>query len=225
MIGYVILILVFGMLVLIAIGSILFGLIKKRKSFWITGVILFVVGVTGVIISGLAYAKGLVDYVASKEFQADARKGSTLLGQTVGSVSSGLSKGISSTLDDTAIADLAKKSANILRKSMKTIASGLDSTIGNKQLFIDQPLADAGIELGRAVEQYHSNTSELGIFISYQKDFKGKLKLINYDQNGKKVDIALREVNVKSGTERVEEFVFSRPYAGLTTYYILSKAD
>ena len=147
------------------------------------------------------------------------------MGQTVGSVSSGLSKGLSTTLDDEAISNLAKKSATILGKSIKTIASSLDTTIGNKNIFIDQNLADADFELGRADEQYNSKTNDLGIFIEYKKDFKGKLKLTNYDQTGKKIDIAEKEINAKAGQEKVEVFSFSHSELGLTTYYIISKAD
>jgi hypothetical protein len=153
------------------------------------------------------------------------KKGSEIVGQTVGSVSSGLSKGLSTTLDDEAISNLAKKSAAILGKSIKTMASGFDSTIGNKSIFMDQNLTDAGLELGRADEQYKSKTNDLGIFIDYKKDFKGKLKLTNYDQTAKKIDIAEKEINVQAGQGRVEVFSFSHSDLGLTTYYIISRAE
>lgn len=225
MILYLLLIVVFGLVILISIGTLIFGLIKKRKNFLITAAVLFAVGVIGCVFSGLTYSKKVYDYVKSKEFQEDANKGSELVGQTVGSVSSGLSKGLSTTLDDEAISNLAKKSATILGKSIKTIASSLDTTIGNKNIFIDQNLADADFELGRADEQYNSKTNDLGIFIEYKKDFKGKLKLTNYDQTGKKIDIAEKEINAKAGQEKIEVFSFSHSELGLTTYYIISKAD
>ena len=225
MILYLIFIVLFGLLILVSIGTLIIGLIKKRKSVLITAGILFVVGVIGCVFSGLAYSKKIYDYVKSKEFQEDARKGSELVGETVGSVSSGLSKGLSATLDDKAISDLAKKSATILGKSVKTIVSALDTTIGNKTIFINQNLADVGFELGRAEEQYNTKTNDLGIFIDYKKDFKGKLKLTNYDQTGKKIDVAEKEIDAKIGEEKVEVFSFSHSDLGLTTYYILSKAN
>lgn len=225
MILYLLLIVVFGLVILISIGTVIFGLIKKRKNFLITAAILFVVGVIGCVFSGLTYSKKVYDYVKSKEFQEDANKGSELVGETVGSVSSGLSKGLSTTLNDEAISTLAKKSATIIGKSIKTMASGFDTTIGNKNIFIDENLSDAGFEPGRATEQYNSKTRDLGIFITYQKDFKGKLKLTNYDQAGKKIDIAEKEVNAKAGEEHVEVFSFLHSDLGLTTYYIISKAD
>src|SRR6185312_2359373 len=209
MILYILLIVAFGLIILVSIGTLIFGLIKKRKIILITAAILFVVGVIGCVFSGLTYSKKVYDYVKSKEFQDDAKKGSEIVGQTVGSVSSGLSKGLSTTLDDEAISNLAKKSATILGKSIKTMASSLDSTIGNKNIFIDQNLADAGFELGRADEQYNSKTNDLGIFIDYKKDFKGKLKLTNYDQTGKKIEVAEKEINAKAGQERVVVFSFS----------------
>lgn len=225
MILYILLIVAFGLIILVSIGTLIFGLIKKRKNILITAAILFVVGVIGCVFSGLTYSKKVYDYVKSKEFQDDAKKGSEIVGQTVGSVSSGLSKGLSTTLDDEAISNLAKKSATILGKSIKTMASSLDSTIGNKNIFIDQNLADAGFELGRADEQCNSKTNDLGIFIDYKKDFKGKLKLTNYDQTGKKIEVAEKEINAKAGQERVEVFSFSHSDLGLTTYYIISKVE
>ena len=225
MILYILLIVAFGLIILVSIGTLIFGLIKKRKNILITAAILFVVGVIGCVFSGLTYSKKVYDYVKSKEFQDDAKKGSEIVGQTVGSVSSGLSKGLSTTLDDEAISNLAKKSATILGKSIKTMASSLDSTIGNKNIFIDQNLADAGFELGRADEQYNSKTNDLGIFIDYKKDFKGKLKLTNYDQTGKKIDVAEKEINAKAGQEQVGVFSFSHSDLGLTTYYIISKVE
>lgn len=225
MITYLLLIVAFGVIALVSIGILIFGLIKKRKNILITAAILFIIGVIGCVYSGLEYSKRLYNYVTSNEFQQDTKKGSEIVGQTVGSVSSGLSKGLSTTLDDEAISNLAKKSATILGKSIKTMASGFDSTIGNKSIFMDQNLTDAGLELGRADEQYKSKTNDLGIFIDYKKDFKGKLKLTNYDQTAKKIDIAEKEINVQAGQGRVEVFSFSHSDLGLTTYYIISRAE
>lgn len=199
MIPYLLLIIVFGLFMLISAGTFIFGLIKKRKRILITAAIIFSVSVIGCIFSGYAYSKKLYEYVRSQEFQEDTKRGSELVGQTVGSVSSGVSKGLAVTLDDEAIADLAKKSATILGKSIKTMASGFDSTIGNKTIFMDQTLADAGFELGRADEHYNSKTSDLGIFIDYKKGFTGRLRPTNYDQTGKKIDIAYKEINAKAG--------------------------
>lgn len=215
----------FGLVILISIGILIFGLIKKRKIILISGAILFAIGVIGCVYSGLTYSKKVYGYVKSEKFQKDVKKSSELVGQTVGSVSSGLSRGLSTTLDDEAISNLAKKSATILGKSIKTLASSFDTTIGNKNIFIDQNLADAGFELGRADEKYNSKTNDLGIFIEYNKDFKGKLKLTNYDQTGKKIDLAEKEIDVKAGQERVEEFSFLHSDLGLTTYYIISKVE
>ncbi|MEO6133502.1 MAG: hypothetical protein ABIP35_00020 [Ginsengibacter sp.] len=225
MILYLFLIILFGFVILISIGTLIFGIIKKRKSILITSAIFFGVGIIGCVFSSLAYSKKVYDYVKSNEFQEDTKKGSELAGQTLGSISSGMSKGLSTTLDDKAISDLAKKSATILGKSIKTMASGLDSTIGNRNIFIDQNLADPGFELGRADEYYNSKTNDLGVFIEYKKDFKGKLQITNYDQDGKKIDVALKEIDAKAGEGKVEVFSFSTFALGLTTYYIISKVD
>lgn len=225
MITDLLLIITFGFIALFSVGALIFGLIKKRKKVLFAAILFFIIGAIGCVYSGLAYSKKLYHYVAGNRFQQDAQRGSEMIGQTVGSVASGLSKGLSTTLDDEAISDLAKKSAAILGKSIRTMASGFDSTIGNKSIFIDQNLGDAGFELGRATEQYQSKTNDLGIFIAYKKDFRGKLKLTNYDQTGKKIDVAEKEINAKAGQERVEVFSFSHSDLGLTTFYVISEAQ
>ena len=68
MILYLLLIVVFGLVILISTGTLIFGLIKKRKNFLITAAVLFAVGVIGCVFSGLTYSKKVYDYVKSKEF-------------------------------------------------------------------------------------------------------------------------------------------------------------
>jgi len=225
MLLYLLLIIIFGLIILTAIGTLIFGLIKKRKNALITAAILFAIGTIGCVFSAWTYTKKVVAYVKSKEFQDDTKKGSALVGQTMGSVSSGVSQGLTATLDDKAITNLAKKSATILGTSIKTMASGLDSTLGNKNIFVDSSLENSGLGLGRADEKYNSKTNDLAIFIDYNKDFKGKLSVTNYDQTGKKIDVAEKQINSRAGQGKVEVFSFLHSGLGLTTYYIISKAD
>jgi ABC-type transport system involved in multi-copper enzyme maturation permease subunit len=225
MILYLLLIILFGIIVLISTGLLIFGLIKKRKKLLIAGSIFFIAGAVGCAFSAFTYTKKVVNYVRSKEFQDDAKKGSQLVGETVGSVSSGVSNGLATTLDDAAIARLAKKSAAIIGTSMKTMASALDSTLGNKNIFIDSSLVNSGIELGSAQAKYNANTNDLEIFIDFRKDFDGKLGITNYDQAGKKIDISVKDINAKAGHGQVEVFSFSHSGLGLTTYYIISKVE
>jgi hypothetical protein len=223
MLLYLLLIAFFGLVVLASIGTSIFGLVKKRKKVLVTAAVLFATGVLGCVFAGFMYTRKAFDYVQSGDFQEDAKKGSTLVGQTLGSVSSGVSEGLAITLDDEAIARLAHKSATILGKSVKTIASGLDSTVGNKSIFLDQSLADTGLELGRADERYNAKAYELGIFIDYTKDFQGKLRITNYDQTGKKIDVAEKDITAKAGQGKVEVFRFPHSNLGITTYFIVSK--
>jgi len=225
MILYLLLIILFGIIVLISTGLLIFGLIKKRKKLLIAASIFFVAGAVGCAFSAFTYTKKVVNYVRSKEFQDDAKKGSQLVGETVGSVSSGVSDGLATTLDDAAIARLAKKSAAIIGTSIKTMASALDSTLGNKNIFIDSSLVNSGIELGSAQAKYNANTSDLEIFIDFRKHFDGKLRITNYDQAGKKIDISEKTINAKAGQGQVEVFSFSYSGLGLTTYYIISKVE
>gem|GEM_PF-3178281 len=102
-----------------------------------------------------------------------------MVGQTIGSLSSGVSNGLATTLDGNAITALATKSSVIIGKSVKTMASTFDSTLGNKNIFLDNSPTNSGMEIGRAEEAYNTKTNDLGIFIDYKKDFKGRLRLTN----------------------------------------------
>lgn len=190
MVLYFLLIILFGIIVLASIAVLIYGLVKKKRKALVVALIFCIFGVVGCIVSAYAYTRKMVDYVTSDAFQEDARKGSALVGETLGSVSSGVSEGLAITLDEKAIAELAGKSSAIMSQSIKTMASAFDSTIGNTPVFIDQNLADAGFEFGRAEEYYHDQANDLGVFIDYKKDFKGKLKITGYDQTGKKIDVA-----------------------------------
>ena len=225
MILYLLLIIVFGLIILVSVGLVIFGLIKKRKNILVTSAILFTVGIIGCAFSALTYTKKALEYVKSKEFQDDTKKGAEIIGQTVGSTTSGISNGLSNTLDEAAIKNLASKSAIILSKVTKTIASNLDSTLGHKNIFLDKTLENSGIELGRADEKYNSKTNNLGIFIEFKNDFKGILRITNFDQTGQKIEVVDKTVNAKAGQNKVEVFVFLHSGLGLTTYYIISKPE
>ena len=225
MLLYLLLITVFGLLILTSIGILIFGLIKKRKNVLITSAILFFIGTIGCVFSALTYSKMAIEYVMSKEFQDDTKKGAELIGETVGSATSGISNGIAKTLDDESITSLASKSANILGKATKTIASNLDSAIGNKNIYLDKSLENSGLELGRAEEKYNATTNDLEIFIDYKNDFKGILRITNYDQNGRKIEVVDKQINSKAGQNKVEVFNFLHSDLGLTTYYIISKTE
>ena len=225
MLLYLLLIIGFGLLILVSLGMAIYSLVKKRKQTLVIAGVLFFIGTMACGYSVFMYSKRTIEYVKSEEFQNDAKKGSELIGQTLGSTTSGISNGIAQKLDDEAIRNLASKSTIILGKVTKTIASGLDSTIGNKNIYLDKTLENSGIEMGRADEKYNSKTNDLGIFIDYKKDFKGKIKITNYDQNGKKIDAVEKLINAKNGQGRVEVFSFSHSDLGLTTYYIISKSE
>jgi hypothetical protein len=222
MITYLFLIVFFGLLGLIGIGSLVFGLVKKQKALLVISAILLVIGISGGIFSGFMYAKKAVQYVKSDEFQDDARKGSEMVGETIGSTTSGLSKGFSKTLDDEAIMSLASKSATIFGKVTKTVASNLDSTLGNKNVYLDKSVENSGLEFGRAEEKYNAQTNDLGIFIEFKKDFKKVIRIANYDQTGKIIESVEKAISAKAGQSKVEVFSFLLSDLGMTTYYIIS---
>lgn len=223
MILHLVLIFVFGLLALAGIISAVTGLVTKRNKALFAGCILFVIGLFGCFFSGYKYSKAVLEYVKSDEFQSDTKKGTEFIGETIGSGASGLSQGLSNTLDDEAIAKLAAKSGVILGKSIKTVASGLDSTIGRKSVFIDKTLEEDNLIFGSAEASYNDKTNDLRIYLESKTDFRGKLKLTNYDQTGNLIDVAVKEVNLTANKGKVEVFSFNNASLGMTTYYIISK--
>ena len=214
----------FALVTIVSFGFVIFSVVKKRRNTLRFGAVLVIACGASTIISGLMYSQKAVNYVKSGEFQTDTRKGAALVGKTIGSASSGLSDGVANTLDDEAIKNLAGKSASILAKVTKTVASTLDSTIGTKNIFLDQSVSETGIELGRGTEKYQSNGNDLQVFISYKKNFKGKLRLTNYDQMGKKLEQVEKAIFSTAGEERIEIFHFPNSEFGITTYFILAVA-
>jgi hypothetical protein len=225
MLLYFTLIIIAGLVTLVGAVSIIYGLIKKRRTFSSSGLFVFIIGLFGCFIFGFKYTKATLNYVKSNEFQEDTKKGAQFVGETVGTVTSGLSQGLSNTLDDEAISKLAQKSGAILGKSIKTIASGLDSTIGSKSIFIDKTLETDGLTFGRAEEKFNAESNELGIFIESKTDCKRRLKITNYDQTGKIIDVAEKDVFLKGGKGKVEVFSFTNANFGITTYFIISKVS
>ena len=224
MLFYLTLLILSGIITLTGIVSIVIGLIKKHVKFRSIGLFVFVVGILGCFIFSYKYAKATLEYVQSGDFQDDAKKTSQFVGETAGSIVSGVSQGLALGLDDSAIANLAQKSGVIIGNSIKTLASGLDSTIGDKNIFIDKMLETEGLSFGRAEEKFNSQSNDLGIYVASKSDFNGKIRITNYDQTGKIIDTAERKVSLKAGKGNVEIFSFKNSNFGITTYFIISKA-
>ncbi|HEY8388426.1 MAG TPA: hypothetical protein VIK74_07470 [Parasegetibacter sp.] len=214
--------LLFGPMVLVSLVFLVFGIWKKRKSTIIIASIFVLAGVAGCAYLIWNLGTGVYRYVTSEEYLEDAKKGAEIVGKTAGVVSSGISKGLSKTLDDEAIANLAKKSAVIIDKSIKSNFQSADSTLGNKNIFIDKNLIEAGIELGRAEEYFNSQKNAIGISIKYNKPFNGNLKLTSYDTSGNKIETTVKEITAPAGLEGVEVFTFNDIDLASSAYYILS---
>jgi hypothetical protein len=223
MLLYFTLIIISGLVTLSGIFSVIYGFIKKTTNIKSIGFFLLIAGLFGCFFFGYKYAKTTLEYVKSSEFQEDAKKGAQLVGETMGTVTSGVSKGLSNTLDDEAISKLAQKSGAILGKSIKTIASGLDSTLVSKSVFMDKTLESEGLNFGRAEEKLNAGSNDLEIFVESATDFAGRLKITNYDQTGKIIDVSEKDVNLKAGKGKVEVFSFANADFSLTTYFIISK--
>jgi hypothetical protein len=221
----VVLVIVLGLIMVSSALGIVISYIKGNPRLTKLAIGVFAVSAIGCGLSAYFYAQKVWAYAQSNEFQNDVKKGAELAGKTVVSATSGAAKSAAAALDDEAIAQLANKSASIAGKSIKTITAAMDSTLGSKNVFMDQNLANAGLEIGRAEAHYKAGKEHLGVFINYKQDFKGNLTLTNYDQTGKVIEAATLGVIEKAGQGKVTLFQFEYSELGLTTYYILSKAN
>lgn len=213
-----------GIVAFACVVTAIISIIRKKMGLFTSSVIVFVIACIVGAFCIFRFAIKTVDYVAKQDVQSTISKGAELAGKTAGSIISGGAKGINQTLNDNAIAALAGKSGTIIGKAIKATSSGLDSTF-RPNIFTDVSLANAGLELGRAEEVYEAKKDDafMSIFITFTKSFKGTLKLVMYNQEGKKMTISQTEINEKAGAEKLVRFNFPVIHTELTRYYVLSK--
>lgn len=222
MILYLLLAVLVVLLTFISLGLTIYGMVKKRKKLAIGALSSFVTLTLCCIWSIYMYAKKSIDYMGSPEFQAETKKKAENMGKTWGNTVSGASQGLTETLDDEAIAQLANKSAVITGKVVKAVSAGADTTLGNSVL-TDKSTTDAGIELGRAEEGIGSTARNMGLFLDFKTSFTGKLRLTAYDLKGRKQDVSDTSLDMKAGSGKVIIFDFPYATAGPNGYYILSR--
>ncbi len=68
---YLLLIIFFGLIILLAVGALIFGIVKNQKHISISSAILLVIGTIGCVYSGIAYSTKVYQYVRGNEFQED----------------------------------------------------------------------------------------------------------------------------------------------------------
>jgi len=222
--NYLIAIIACSIVAIAAVVIAIISIIRKNIKLFTASTLVFVVTCIVGVYCIFQFTIKTVDYVSNHKVQETISAGAEIAGKTAGSIISGGAKGMNQTLDDNAIATLAGKSGTIIGKAIKATAAGLDSTF-KPSIFIDASLTNAGLELGRAEELYEHKSGDvfMGIFITYTKTFKGTLKLVMYDQAGKKMTIAQTDINEKTGAEKLVRFNFPVVHTEPTRYYILSK--
>ncbi len=219
---YLLAIIICAIVVVACIVLAIISVVSKKLSFFITSVIVFALAVIGGVFCIFQYAIKTISYIKSDGIQATISNEAEVVGKTAGSIISGGVKGLNTTLNDDAIATLAAKSAIIIGKTIKISAAGLDATF-KTPVFLDASIANCGLEFGRAEAVSENNSYDISVFISFTKAFKGNLKLLMYDNNGKKMDVAETAVNEQIGVEKIVRFSFPSHHVGIATYYILYK--
>ncbi len=217
-----ILLIVFSILmVIISIGMIIGGLVKKNRKLLIVSLSSLVIFILLTVFSIANSIKRTVDYMGTEEFQTEAKEKAENLGKTWGNTVSGTAKGLNETLDEEEILKLANKSSKIVGEGIKIVAAGFDETIGKTKIFSDESIDKAGILVGRAERIKDSLTHSFGLFLEFNSDFDGELVLTAYDNEGLKMDISEIDLKEKAGQAKVCVFQFKYFEPGLSGYCIL----
>lgn len=163
--------------------------------------------------------------MATDEFQEETKKSASNWGKNIGNTVSGAAEGLEATLNNKSITKLAEKSGIILGGGIKAISKGLEESIDKQKVFADKEIEKDGIYIGRAewIASSADKKSSFTLYLEFKKDFKGSLKLTVYDNDGKKIDNAIIEVDEKSGEEKLFVFDFSYLDPTLSEYCILTK--
>lgn len=224
MILYLLLCVLAFLLTLIALGLTIGGLIKKKRTLWISSLAAFVLFTLLSVFSAYTYVKKSIDYMGSDEFQEETKKSASNWGKNIGNTVSGAAEGLEATLDDEAIAKLAKKGGVILGSGVKAVSEGVDETLGKQTVYADKEVENLGITIGRAEWQVDSVKYSFGLYLEFKNDFNGTLRLIAYDNDGKKVDNSEVKVTQKKGADKVFVFGFDHLKPAQSQYCVLTVA-
>lgn len=209
------------LMTIIALGLTIGGLIKKKRILWIVSLSLSVIFIMLTVFSITLYIKETVNYMGSEEFQAETIKKAENLGKTWGNTVSGTAKGLDESIDDEVLLKLANKGARVLGGGVEAISAGFDETTGKTTIFPDDSLQYVGISIGRAEKLKDSLSHSYGLFIEFNKDYKGELVLTAYDNEGLKMDASRMSIDESSGQEKIFVFQFEYFKPGLSGYCIL----
>jgi hypothetical protein len=218
MLGYLLLVTFSSLATLIFLILAIYGFIKRKKKVAIIALSAFVVFTLISVASIYTYIVKQVDYIASDEFQAAAKKKGEGMGKTWGNTVSGAAKGLEETLDE----DVISKLANITGKVVKATSAGLDTTIGQLSVITDQSVEQSGMVIGRAEKNIGASAKNIGLYIDFSKVYKGNLKLTAYDQQGSKMDVATVSINEKAGAGKMIVFDFQYLLPGVNGYCLLT---
>lgn len=210
------------LLTTIALGLTIGGLVKKKKKLWIISLSSFVVLSLVSVYALATYAQKSIAYMGSDEFQAETKKTAENWGKNMGNTITGAAEGLEESIDEDAIAKLAEKSGVILGSGVSAITKGVDESIGKQTVYLSEEGENMGIRVGRAELLGDSVKYSFGLFLEFEKNFDGKLKLTAYDIEGKKVDVSEIEVSKDAGHNKVTVFQFDYLKPTQTEYCILT---
>lgn len=220
---YILLIVFSILMVLIALGFTIGGLVKKNQKVWISSLIGLVVFSLVCVFAIILYAKETYNYMGSEEFQEETKKTAQTWGENIGNTITGAAKGLESTLDEESITKLADKSATVVGKGVVALSDGFDKTVGKTTIFADESLEALGIKIGRGEETNDTTGYQMKIYLDFEKDFEGDLNLSIYDSEGLKQNSKSNSFSQKAGDGAIFSFHFEDFEPGLSGYCILAK--
>lgn len=223
MLTNLILTIIASLFALISLVFLVIGIVKKKQTTWVIALFALIGFSCFGVYSIYQFAKSSLDYAKSDDFKDHVGNGAKEIGEIIGEAASGGAEGLSSTLDEEAIDQLARKGGRIFGDGIRAISDGIDESMVKTIVYMDQSLSTSGIIIGRAETEYDKELiKKINLFIEYTKEFSGKLTLTSYDSEGLKTDFTYIEITAIKDTKRTESFTLYNKAAGDNGYCILA---
>lgn len=210
MILFLILIAVFGLTILGCAPIAILGLVRKNKKMMYSGVIGFFIGLVGISALTIIYSESAYNYVNGVADTANLKSENNFL-----------SKGLSETIHDERVAGLSGMAKDIFGRSIKAVVNTGDSVLGDRNIFLDESIDNAGIKPEKAGENIGTFNS-LSVDMTFDKDFTGRLVLAGYNQEGSKRCETVVPLQKNAGESSIVKFKIKDSQTDLKVYYVLS---
>lgn len=216
MVLFLILMSLFGLTMLFSAGLAVFGVVKKKKKMVITGGICFLAGLAGIGIISVIYTRDAYAYFQGESVAAQNQPGSEAVS---------LSKGLSESIGNDDVSGLSAKANSLRGKSIQAVNNSGNAELDDKDIFLNELLTHEDVRITRAEIQHKDDIYSVSITILFEKKFSGKLKLSNYNREGRLIESAEKITESGPGTSKDVEFEFRSSDFIQTKNFILMADD